>query len=698
VLAGAWLLLARRLPQLRGSARLTAYGLLATLGLLAVHLLPAALGILARGTVLAAAAVWVAAATLTRPVAAGPAPAPEPLRPASPAEWAIAGVAATILGGFAIAVAAATLTVPVAVNDALVFHLPGVAAWIESGSIWQIDVFLADVFPGHYPNNGDLVLLASVLPWHNEFAAHFAIWPFWALSGVATYGLGRELRATRPAALAAACVLLAIPVVSQPALVGMLVDSLMLFGLAAGILFLVRHHRSGARPELVLAGLALGVSFGTKWYGVSSVLAVIGIWALARWAATRDLRTLARQLAAVCGLVALVGGIWLLRNLVESGNPVFPVDLSPLFDAPPDPIRDAFGFTIADYLFDRTVWSDYLWPLLRDALALPTLVLGAAALAAGAHVLRRRGETGEVAAEERLVLLGLGMAMLLAAVYAITPYSAGGPEGMPFVAGADARYLVPALVLAAPLGAWLASTSRGTGIFFGLLAVAAVLQGCRLVGNGTVGALELGAKDVAIGAVGAVALIGLPVLAIGLGKKGLSTESSPPSPPWAERLNLRIRNSAHGRRAAVAAVAGLVSLVLLTLAGYSIQERFNDDRYRGRDEAVDWVLVNAAEGRRVGLAGVWAGEGISPVWPAFGEQLGNEVAYVGNFEDDVYRRFRRERDFIAALREGDYDVLIVGRGRIPQRAPTPEELWALDAGYRLVARSERLSVFEKAAG
>ena len=83
------------------------------------------------------------------------------------------GVWARGLSGVSLGVALALLlaslrdnltTAPLSV-DLLNFHLPVVARWIETGSIWQIDVFLPDVSPGHYPQTGDVILLAAVLPW-----------------------------------------------------------------------------------------------------------------------------------------------------------------------------------------------------------------------------------------------------------------------------------------------------------------------------------------------------------------------------------------------------------------------------------------------------------------------------------------------------------------------------------------------------
>src|SRR5207249_1857830 len=102
-------------------------------------------------------------------------------------------------------------------------------------------------------------------------------------------------------------------------------DIVLLATLATGTLFLVRHFRTRRTSELVLGGVALGIAFGTKWYGISVVVVVLACWAAASLAARRGRRVVARQGAALVGLVLAAGGVWLVRNWVTTGNPLFPV-------------------------------------------------------------------------------------------------------------------------------------------------------------------------------------------------------------------------------------------------------------------------------------------------------------------------------------------------------------------------------------
>lgn len=680
VVGGAALLVERRLAHVRGAARATAFGVMATLGLLAVHLVPAALGVLSRGTVVLACALWVVAAWRVPTAETKLQPDPGSARRGTPAEIALAGLAVVAIALFVLAVARdrmyqATLSV-----DSLNFHLPGVAAWIQSGSIWQIDIFLSDVSPAHYPNNGDIVLLASVLPWRSDFLVNFAMYPSYFLTGVAVYALALEMGAARAGATSCAALVLAIPSVALPALFGVLVDSLVLFGFAAGLLFLIRHHRTGLTSDLVVAGLALGVAFGTKWYGVSAVVVVMTVWAGGQLAARVPLRRITREGALLSGLIGLAGGIWLVRNLVESANPLFPVKVSPfgvtLFDAPRDTVREIAGFTIADYAGDFEIWEGYLLPAFRDFAAAPAGVLLVGAVVAGGVLVglwRRRQRS---LSRSDVIAAGVVCCGLLLAAYSITPYTAGGPKDMPVLTGYDVRYGIPALVVAAGLLAWVAARARHGGLVLGAATCVAVGHALWLMSGESVYSVDLQTREwgaaLLVAATVAIAVAGV----------------------WRFRHLLEGRPTFLTRRSGritAVAVLGLMA-ALISVAGYEVQKRYSAGRFVAVDPAVSFFSSDAGPRQRVGITGVWTDDGISPILPAFGPRYENHVEYVGALRQEVLRRYKREGPFVHALRRGRYDYLIVGRGR-PPRPAVREQRWAEAAGYRLEAASDRLALY-----
>jgi hypothetical protein len=657
VLAATALIVRRRLTHLDRLERALASVVVGTGVLIAVHLVPLMLGILTRGMVLAAAALAVGLAALVKPAFAFAPPERQPPPPPSRrASWVMAGLAAAFAAVAALADLGRWAGDELVGVDPLTFHLPNVGRWIQLHSMWQIDQFVPLLAHGNYPNNGDVVLLSTVLPWHNDFLVRLPITFYLVTTAIAIFAVARELRAPLAASVLAGAVVVSLPVVGIATIPRALPDSLMWTTFACGALFLLRHARTGRRSDLVLAGIALGVAAGTKWYGVSSVAVVVVIWAVAHlWHARAGGRGAALRDGVLVGGLAFLGMLpWLARNLALSDNPVFPLKVAPfgitIFDAPPDVIRDAVGFTIADYAGD----SGVLWQLageIVEGLGIAPIVCGLA-LAAAVVLARRRGR----APDGRVLALATG-AIALGLLYAITPATALGVKGDPSLAHANTRYAVPALILAVPVAAWVAGRlSRLAGLALeAALTIAALLGAYR-------GYEVHGLRDVGLAA------IGLALLAVAAGAL----------------YRLRERRIILVTAALVAAFVGLA-------AAHRIEDRINGGRYLGIDRAVDGLLRIAPAGKRIALAGDWSVAGLSPVWPAFGTRIDNDVRFVGEFKRGFLTPYGSAARFEAALRRGRYDVLVVGRGFFPPQS-TREQAWAMQAGWRTVALSPRLRV------
>lgn len=663
VVVATALVVRRRLQHLDRLETALASIVVGTAVLIAIHLLPLMLGILTRGTVIGAAAAAVGLATFVR--RAGTASAGEerePPPPSSGASWAMAVVAC----GFTAAAAFANLGRwggdEVVGDDSTSFHLPGIGRWIQDGTIWKIDQFVPLLAQGNYPNNGDIVLLSTILPWHNDFLVRLPSVFFLGVTAVAAYAVARELRAPHAASLIAAAAVVSLPVVGFVTIPRALPDAIMWATYACGVLCLLRNARTGRRSDLVLAGVALGIAAGTKWYGVSSVPVVLAIWLGARLLASRRRGAatppVLRDGALVGGLAFLGMAPWLARNLAESGNPVFPLNVEALgvtiFSAPRDVIRDEVGFSIADYLGRPDVLGKVAIKIVEGLGGVP--IICTIALVAVVLLARRDGRGGR-GTDARVLVLAAG-AVALAVLYTLTPATALGLRDTPSLAHANTRYAIPALMLALPALAWVAGQARPiTGRALEALLTLAVLFGAY-------DGYQVAGRDLVAAAIGLAALGGAAYLL------------------W------RLR----ARRAVLVAAALGTALVGLAAAD-RMQDAINADRYGHVDPALTALLRAAPEGKRVGLefATYWSLGDLSPVWPAFGTRIGNEVEFVGEVVDGFLTPYPDEAEFREALRHGDYDVLAIGRSDIA-RQNTPAQAWAIDAGWRTIALSERLRV------
>lgn len=645
----------RRLPWLTGSPRVLALAVAGTAAVLAAHLVPAMLGVLSRSSAAVAALAIAGAASRLRPTRATHAPAgPAGPVPAGsregPLSWPLVGASAAASVAMIAVATRAQATGAVDHVDQLAVYLPDVARLIQRGSIWHNDQFVPLLANGNYPQNGVLLQLAAVLPWRQDAFVRFAPYPFAGLSVVALYALARETGAPRTTAWLAGVAFLSMPHVSYLIVQG-LADAIVLFGLATGTLFLLRASRSGMRSELVLAGAALGLAFGTKWYAAPAALIVVAAWLLQRMVRERALRRPVSDAILVAGALAAAGGVWLVRNLAVTPSPIFPSAVRPfgveLFAAPANELTQRNGFSIGDYLGDRGVLVDAVLPAWWDAWGpfVPFVLAGAAAaLLAG-----RR--------DSRVVLLAAVAGACLAA-YVLTPNGAWGPEGAPQLVGPNARYALPAMVAAAALTASLGARSAGTRVAVELalaLAVAIALAKSLFV-----------VDVVTVAAVAVVALAAALALA------------RAPRPTRAQAL------------AVVAALA-----VTGVIGGRLLQERHAEGRYANHDAAAAYVLTTAPEGHRVGIAGLEVETSTSPVYPAFGPRLRNHVEYVGRFVDGLLRRHEDRRAFASALARGGFDLLIVYRPADPA-ATAREEAWARGAGFERLAQDGRITLLGRA--
>jgi hypothetical protein len=663
VLFAAWLLLRRALGHLRGAEAALAFSLLGTAGLALVVIVPGALFVLSRfSTVVCAFALLAVVAWGTRDRV----PAerePKPRAPAAgPLLWALAGAAALAVLVYVTAFLIDRRAAPLPGVDVLNFGLPVVARWIQQGQIWSVGHYSVYWSFGSYPNNGEAVQTLALLPWHSDAFVRFSVVPYLAMTGLATYALGARLGAPRPAALAWAAAVVAMPACILSAVEDTKPDTFMLACFVGGLVFLVRHVQREATSDLILAGLGMGLAFGSRWYGLTAVVAVIAVWVAARALAHVAWRTIARQAAMVVGLVAAAGGFWLLRNLVEVANPVYPVKVAAaghvIFDAPPDVLRQRGGFSLLHYATDTHIWRTFFWPAFRDGFALTAGVALIACVIAVLVVLRRPRRPAEV------VLAVTAIASLvLWLVYAATPYSAQGPDGLPVQVLVNTRYGLPAAAVGAAVAAALAARGRSWAYASVVLGFASALYGLSRIDHANL-APYLAHITRATRVLEALVVLGLLALAV-----------------------LVVRFAPRGVRAVL-----LIGAVLLLVgAGYLHQRHYIDHRYFGSDPSIDAALRLPGT-HTIAIAGPAVPGVLPPNLPLNGARLDNRVRVLGRPYRHELLPLRNRADLAAALRGTPYDLLYVIR--YPGR-PSPEGQWAQELGWRQIALGKTSLLFSR---
>jgi hypothetical protein len=553
-------------------------------------------------------------------------------------------------------------------TDTLTFVLPNLISWMQSGSVWGVHQFTPLLANGNYPHNGDLLLLGSVMPFDSDAFVRAAGLPFVAVTGLAVYALARKADAPRATSALVAAAVAALPVFQIAAFEGAKADIPMLATFGAGLVFLARHLQASRRSDLVLAGLGLGLAFGTKWYAVWSVAIVVVVWAGLALLASRQWRPVAARLAGVGVLILLVGGFWMLRNAIESGSPLYPtpVHLAGLtvFGTPHDFIRACSGYSIASYVDEPGIIRKLVYPAWRAGYEGPGLVLSLGWLAGTAWLVRdlRRGLRGGALP---VIALCAVSAPLIAVVYVSAPYSAIGEAGAPF-AQANLRWLLPAALPAAAVTAWALARVPRLRPFLEVAILVAVFDGLRQ-------GLDVSSQDVALPGLGLAAVTAAAAGAVWLWRRG------------------------DGSRVAAAGLAGALVLVL-GAAGYARQRHYAEHRYADADPVIQALARSGGSGRRVALAGSWGGGVLSPVLPAYGPRLRGHVQFVGHTVRHQLREYDRREDWLAAIRRGRFQYLVVGRNgyspscRVPGQE-TDDDAWARRSGFRPLAQSANETLY-----
>ena len=654
-LGAAAVVVTRRYGYLSGLVRGLAFCVMATAAVLVAYVLPAVLGVLSRGTVLAAAFLCLAASwVLNRGVAPARPDADPPREIGSRMSVAVAVVGILVLMTYEATRARYLIGRPVTDIDMLGFHLPGVARFIQTQTLWHVDQFLPGFATAQYPHNGDFLILGVVLPWHEMAFARVPAILFFVVAGLAVYALAVELGARRAPAATFAALALAVPPLSNFALEGLPDDTAVAL-VAIGCLFLVRHCRTRRPGELVLAGLSLGLALGAEWFGLTATAVIVVVWIARRLPAPQTRRGWFRDALGLLAMILAGGGLWLLRNLIESGNPLYPKAISlagvTVFSGSRGDVIDRFGYSIFDYLFKPHILRTYIYPGFKTQLGLAGLLLLVLVVFGLASWLRRGWRANGAALRAGAVAV-LGLLV----IYAVTPGTAYGLKNVPIEAHVTIRWLTPTVALAAAVAA---ASLRWLGKWTLLVELAALVALGWAVDHG---------PPVPRG----------PAVVIGLVLTAL----------FAAALI-----AARGRRWRVSPLGGAglaaAALIGLVILGRIDQHRVDSHGYASSDPVFAYIDRYAPSGHRIGLTGsTGATPGLAPTLPAFGPRLGNVVTYVGPRVVHSVEVPGREIQFLHELQSGRYDLLMIG---LPYAGQT--DVWARSLGFRQLVRSDRLALY-----
>ena len=204
--------------------------------------------------------------------------------------------------------------------DSLSYHLHAPVTWMHAHRLTIVPAVFGDPAPAYAPSNVELCFLSLMAPLRSEYLVGCGQIALGALAVASIVAAVREAGGHRTAALAAGLAFLLIPEVWEQAPTAMS-D----VGLAAFLLASVPFAR---RAEVLTGSAALGLAIGLKYVGLVLALPFLAFLAFRAFAAARSNRRAMGGtgwvLLSAGVVISATGGFWYLRNLVVTGNPLYP--------------------------------------------------------------------------------------------------------------------------------------------------------------------------------------------------------------------------------------------------------------------------------------------------------------------------------------------------------------------------------------
>lgn len=217
--------------------------------------------------------------------------------------------------------------------DVKEYHLQGPKEWYQQGRI----SFLEHNVYTSFPFLSEMLLLAGMVVWGDWYwggivgqavqmlFAPLTAWGLWILA--------RRWNSSRAGGYAA-LLYLSTPWIYRTAIIPYAEGSWTAYGFAAFVAahWLVDAHRFSASAQkgcMLLMGWLAGSAMACKYPGLLTAVLPLGLWLAGdQWRRHHSLGSSALAIVVYLSGVLAAVGPWLLKNLVETGNPVYPLAYS----------------------------------------------------------------------------------------------------------------------------------------------------------------------------------------------------------------------------------------------------------------------------------------------------------------------------------------------------------------------------------
>ena len=524
--------------------------------------------------------------------------------------------------------------------DALWYHLPTAASFVQSGQMLSIKYFESDPTTAFYPFNTEVFHALGMMLFGSDLASIFVNMAWFSIALAAAWSIGRHF-GVAPVTTIGIAILLGTPgmVSTQPGQPLVDVSAFAMF-LTAIAFFSVGRDVPRSRSLDVLVALAGGLAIGMKYTFMGPVV----LLCFCQLATTARGRRLGRAGLIVFAATA-TGAFWFVRNLIAIGSPlpsakvkIGAFSLSSLTGE-----YASSTTSVSKYLFQSSSWRSAFIPGFRASwgpawpLILTVLVLGMAAVVSR-HTERR---------VRALAALSVGSV----AVWLFTPQILGAGKLLIFF-GVNLRYALPAAAVCFLVVAIVGVRWRGPmTLVFALAAVVTQSDPTSWPDHlrwGVIQDRSLG-TDARYGLAAAVVVFGIWLLRM-------------------FRPNLPVLRS--GPRLAGCIVA-VLAVALIPLRGPYLRNWYRD--YNPMfDGAFAWART--VHGVRIAIAPQTL---MQLQYPLYNRDLSNKVQMLAVRHNDELGPPTTCREWMGLLREGKYQYVFLYTGEAGAASSNNYSEWTL---------------------
>lgn len=346
--------------------------------------------------------------------------------------------------------------------DAMWYHLPAAATFVQSGRFLPIKFFDSDPTTAFYPHNSEVFHALGMMFFGSDIASIVINMGWFTLALAAAWSIGRQFGVAPVTTIAIALILGTPGMVSTQA--GQPLTDVVALAMLLSAFALLIHRIDlprGRAQDLVVAA-AGGFAIGTKYTFVGPIAALC----VCQVITTQHGKRLGRVAIVAVGTAA-TGAFWFARNLFAIGNPLpsAKVRIGPYSLPSLTGVFDASTTTVSKYVFFGESWKKFFIPGFRASWGPVWLVIPLVLAIAVVISLFPRRQLGAA----RLAAV---LAIVTFVMWLFTPQVLGAGRSL-FYFGVNVRYLLPAVCFASIATA--VALTRWRALLVVLLALAAAM-------------------------------------------------------------------------------------------------------------------------------------------------------------------------------------------------------------------------------